>query len=149
MAGIQRTIGHYRILERIAAGGMGVVYRAEDLTLHRLVALKFLSPETCADEEYRARFLREARVAAALNHQNTCTVYEVGEVEATADPPDAAESVASPGTLFIAMEFIEGETLAAWLARAGRLSAREASMLRCRSPRAWPKRTHGGSCIAI
>jgi serine/threonine protein kinase len=125
MAGIERTIAHYRILERLAAGGMGVVYRAEDLTLHRLVALKFLSPDMSADEEYRARFLREARVAAALNHQNTCTIYEVGEVEAGAHSRDAADPVASPGTPFIAMEFIEGETLAARLSRAGRLNARE------------------------
>ena len=125
MAGLEQTVGHYRILDRIAAGGMGVVYRAEDLTLHRLVALKFLSPATSADEEYRARFLREARVAAGLNHQHTCTVYEVGEVTSEVDSNEAPDSIASPGTLFIAMEFIEGETLAARLSRAGRFSAHE------------------------
>jgi len=125
MSGIEKTIGHYRILNRIAAGGMGIVYRAEDLILHRLVALKFLSPDTSADEEYRARFLREARVAAGLNHQNTCTVYEVGEFGSAADLTEDPDSIGSPGTLFIAMEFIEGETLAAWLARTGRLSVRE------------------------
>ena len=122
MSGIEQTIRRYRILGRIASGGMGVVYRAEDLTLHRLVALKFLSPDTTFDEEYRARFLREARVAAGLNHQNTCTVYEVGEVGSLTDSTGVPDSVASPGTLFIAMEFIEGETLASWISRAGRLS---------------------------
>jgi len=99
---------------------MGVIYRADDLTLHRPVALKFLSPDTATDEEYRARFLREARVAAALNHPNTCTVYEVGQVEFT-NEVDAADPVAPRGTPFIAMEFIDGETLAARLARTGRL----------------------------
>lgn len=118
------TIGHYRIVQRLAAGGMGVIYRADDLTLHRPVALKFLSHDTALDEEYRARFLREARVAAALNHPNTCTVYEVGQVESTSEL-DSAEPVAPRGTPFIAMEFIEGETLASRLAMVGRLDPRE------------------------
>ena len=122
---IDRTIGHHRIVERLAAGGMGVIYRADDLTLHRPVALKFLSHETASDEEYRARFLREARVAAALNHPNTCTVYEVGQVEST-DDSDGPDPIALRGTPFIAMEFIEGETLACRLTRVGRLEPREA-----------------------
>ena len=104
---------------------MGVIYRADDLTLHRPVALKFLSHETASDEEYRARFLREARVAAALNHPNTCTVYEVGQVE-SAEDAGADDPVAPRGTPFIAMEFIEGETLASRLARVGRLASAEA-----------------------
>jgi serine/threonine protein kinase len=78
----------YRIVDLVAAGGMGVVYRAEDVALNRTVALKFLPPETATDEEYRARFLREARVAAALNHPNTCTV---------AGPPPRPDTPAHPG----------------------------------------------------
>lgn len=116
------TVGHYRIIERLAAGGMGVVYRAEDLTLDRPVALKFLPPETAGDAEYRARFLREARVAAGLNHPNVCTVYEVGCVDDPVHPSSGdAGPVVAPGTPFIAMEFIEGETLAERLGREGRL----------------------------
>ena len=122
---VANRAGHYRIVERLAAGGMGVVYRAEDVRLSRAVALKFLTPDTAADEEYRARFVREARVAAALNHPNVCTVYEVGEATADAwvDGPEAGPAV---GTPFIAMEFIEGETLAAWISRVGHLTTLEA-----------------------
>ncbi len=72
------TIGRYRVFELLGSGGMGVVYRADDETLRRPVALKFLASTLASDEEYRARFLREARVAASLNHPNTCVVYEVG-----------------------------------------------------------------------
>ena len=115
------TVGHYRIVERLAAGGMGVVYRAEDLTLDRPVALKFLTPEIAGDEEYRARFVREARVAAGLNHPNVCTVYEVGCVDPVHRASGDAGLVVAPGTPFIAMEFIEGETLAERIGREGRL----------------------------
>src|SRR5688572_4174882 len=114
-------VGHYRIIERLAAGGMGIVYRAEDLTLDRPVALKFLPPETAGDAEYRARFLREARVAAGLNHPNVCTVYEVGCVDPLRPSSGDAGPVVAPGTPFIAMEFIEGETLAERIGREGRL----------------------------
>jgi serine/threonine protein kinase len=100
------SAGRYRIVDLLGVGGMGMVYRAEDLTLRRPVALKFLSPSLAADEEYRARFLREARVAASLNHPNTCVVYEVGEMDATVDLLKGAEIV-GPGTPFIAMELIE------------------------------------------
>ena len=94
---IGQTLGHYRILREIGAGGMGVVYQAEDTTLGRHVALKILPPELAADEERRARFAREARAVAALNHPNIVTVHSVEE---------------SGGTHFITMELVQGKTLA-------------------------------------
>jgi serine/threonine-protein kinase len=91
-----RTIGRYRILERIGAGGMGVVYRAHDTHLNRPIALKVLPPGTTADEERKARFVREAKAASALNHPNIVTIYDIGQAE---------------GLDFIAMEYIGGRTL--------------------------------------
>jgi serine/threonine protein kinase len=109
------SIGRYRIVDRLGAGGMGVVYRAEDTMLRRPVALKFLAPDIALDEEYRARFFREARILASLNHRNTCVVYEVGLVETSIGP--LYGDTLAVGTPFIAMELIDGETLAARLAQ--------------------------------
>jgi serine/threonine protein kinase/Tol biopolymer transport system component len=97
------SVSHFRIVERLGRGGMGVVYKAVDLRLERTVALKFLSAESGAGEEGRRRFLREARAASALDHPNICTLYEIGETD--------------EGQLFLAMAFCEGETLAQRLAR--------------------------------
>ncbi len=103
---------HYKILEKIGAGGMGVVYRAEDTVLKRQVALKFLPSEALGSDERRARFMQEARTAAALNHPNICTVYEVSQVEAgSVMIPDKEEQSISEGSPFIAMELIEGNSL--------------------------------------
>jgi len=97
---IGTTLSHFRIVDKLGEGGMGVVWGAEDVDLHRPVALKVLSSETLARDDMRARFMREARTAAALNHPNICTIYEVGEVD---EVP------------FIAMERIEGSGLDARL----------------------------------
>ena len=93
---IGRTISHYRIIEKLGEGGMGVVYRAQDLSLDRHVALKFLSGDAIASGGARSRFIHEAKAAAALTHPNICTIYEIGEAE---------------GRTFIAMALIEGESL--------------------------------------
>ncbi len=101
---VGQAIAHYSVTEKIGEGGMGVVYRAHDLTLHRDVALKFLSIDVLDDRLAKENILKEARAISALNHPNICTIYEVGE---------------AGGRPYLAMEFLEGQPLSREVTRGG------------------------------
>jgi serine/threonine protein kinase/Tol biopolymer transport system component len=126
---VGRTLAHYRVLEYIGGGGMGVVYKAEDLRLARSVALKFLPPELTRDAEAKARFLQEARAASGLDHPNICTIHEVGETD--------------DGRLYLAMPSYDGETLRRRIER-GPLAIEEAIDIAEQIARGLAKAHRGG-----
>ena len=127
------TFAGYRVDALVGRGGMGVVYRARDLKLDRAVALKLIAPELAEDEQFSARFLREPRLAASLEHPNVIPIYEAGESE---------------GQLYLAMRFVDGRDLKMLLEKMARF--RPSGPCRCsrRSPTPWTARTGGDSSTA-
>ena len=126
---IGKIISHYRILEKLGEGGMGVVYKAEDTKLKRVVALKFLPPDLTRDPEAKERFIQEAQAASALDHPNICTIHEVDETK--------------DGQLFIVMACYEGETLRQRIER-GPLEIREAVEIAMRTAQGLGRGTRSG-----
>ena len=128
------TFGRYEILDKLGEGAMGVVYRARDPALNRVVALKMLSAELGGEEELHQRFQREAEAIGRLSHPNIVTVYDLGQAE---------------GQLYMAMELLEGDDLRKLIEQPGRHPAgRPRAHACCRSRRAWPTRTAATWCTA-
>ena len=131
---IGSTVSHYKILEKLGGGGMGVVYKAQDLKLDRAVALKFLPPELTLDPEAKGRFIHEAKAASARQHNNICTVHDIDET--------------TDGQMFIVMDCYEGETLNRELRRVN-CELRKLWILRLRWLKDLQKRTHMVSSIGM